>query len=299
MSRTRRALDLPRALFAKTVRSSGVIAETDPEHFGGAIPIAGVAGDQQAALFGQACFEAGEAKNTYGTGCFLLANTGSVPKPATGSLLTTVAWDIGGGTRYALEGSVFISGAAVQWLRDGLGIIASADETEAQATSVTSSGGVYFVPAFTGLGAPYWDPYARGLIIGLERGTTRAHLIRATLESIAFQTRDLVDTMRAAGTPVDALRADGGSTANAFLMQLQADMLGVPVDVAAIRETTALGAAFLAGLGVGVWKSAADLRRCRVAAARYEPKMAADQRDALYDGWKRAVGRAREWAAPA
>ena len=293
------ALDLPRALFPSVVRSSGMIAETDPAHFGKAIPISGIAGDQQAALFGQTCFDAGEAKNTYGTGCFLLVNTGASAKAAPGGLLTTIAWDVGGGTRYALEGSVFIAGAAVQWLRDGLGIIKTADETESLAKSVATNGGVYFVPAFTGLGAPYWDPYARGLVIGIERGTTGAHLARATLEAIAFQTRDLVETMRAAGTPVEALRADGGATANAFLMQLQADALGIPVEVAGVRETTALGAAFLAGLGTGVWKDGADLRRRRAASARYEPKMDADERDALYAGWKRAVERARDWAAPA
>jgi glycerol kinase len=293
------ALDLPRALFASPVRSSGVVGESDPAHLGRAIPISGIAGDQQAALFGQMCFDAGEAKNTYGTGCFLLVNTGAVARLADGGLLTTIAWDVGDGTRYALEGSVFITGAAVQWLRDGLGIIKSADETEALARSVASTGGVYFVPAFTGLGAPYWDPYARGLVIGLERGTTRAHLVRATLESIAFQARDLVETMRAAGTPVDSLRADGGGTANTFLMQLQADLLGIPVEVAAVRETTALGAAFLAGLGVGVWKDAGELRKRRAAAARYEPRMSADERDALYAGWTRAVERARGWAGSA
>ena len=292
-----RALDLPRSLFATAVRSSGVIGETDPAHFGAAVPISGIAGDQQAALFGQTCFEAGEAKNTYGTGCFLLVNTGATATPAPRGLLTTIAWDIGGGMRYALEGSVFIAGAAVQWLRDGLGIIKSADETEALATSVASSGGVYFVPAFTGLGAPYWDPYARGMIVGLERGTTRAHLARATLEAIAYQTRDLVETMRAAGTSVDALRADGGATANAFLMQLQADVLGIPVEVAAVRETTALGAAFLAGLGAGVWKDTADLRARRAASPRYEPRMSADERDTMYAGWKRAVERARDSGA--
>jgi glycerol kinase len=274
-----------------------VISETDAAHFGTAIPISGIAGDQQAALFGQTCFDAGEAKNTYGTGCFLLVNTGDTATPATGGLLTTIAWDIGSGKRYALEGSVFVAGAAVQWLRDGLGIIKSAEETEALATSVSSTGGVYFVPAFTGLGAPYWDPYARGMIDGVERGTTAAHLARATLEAIAFQTRDLVETMRAAGTPVDALRADGGATANAFLMQLQADVLGIPVDVAAVRETTALGAAFLAGLGAGVWKDADDLRARRGASARFEPRMSADERDALYAGWKRAVEHARDWAS--
>ena len=292
-----RALDLPRALLATTVRSSGVVGDTDPAHFGKAIPISGVAGDQQAALFGQTCFDAGEAKNTYGTGCFLLVNTGTAATEAPRGLLTTIAWDVGSGTRYALEGSVFIAGAAVQWLRDGLGIIKTADETEALATSVASNGGVHFVPAFTGLGAPYWDPYARGMIVGVTRGTTGAHLARATLEAIAYQTRDLVETIRAAGTPISALRADGGATANAFLMQLQADVLGIPIDVAGVRETTALGAAFLAGHGVGIWKDEADLRKRRAASARYEPRMSADERDTLYAGWKRAVELARDSGA--
>jgi glycerol kinase len=296
-----RALGLPRAIFPAVVRSSGVIGETDAAHFGSPIPISGIAGDQQAALFGQTCFDAGEAKNTYGTGCFLLVNTGETARPATGGLLTTIAWDIGTGTRYALEGSVFIAGAAVQWLRDGLGIITRAGETEALATSVTSNGGVFFVPAFTGLGAPYWDPYARGMILGIGRGTTGAHIARATLEAIAYQTRDLVETIRSTGTPIRALRADGGATANAFLMQLQADILGIPVEVAGMRETTALGAAFLAGLGTGVWQDTADLRKRRAASARYEPRMSADERDTLYSGWKRAVERARAFgsAAPA
>jgi glycerol kinase len=275
-----------------------VVAESDPTHFGAAIPIAGIAGDQQAALFGQTCFDAGEAKNTYGTGCFLLANTGERAAPAEGGLLTTVAWDIGQGVRYALEGSAFITGAAVQWLRDGLGIIAHADESEALAMSLPDNEGVYLVPAFTGLGAPHWDMYARGLLIGIERGTTRAHLARATLESIAYQTRDLVEAMRAAGQRTDVLRVDGGGTANAFLMQFQADMLGVPVEVAAIRETTALGAASLAGLGVGLWRSVDELRRRHAIAARYEPKMSAMERDERYAGWLRAVERARGWAAP-
>ncbi|MEP6693524.1 MAG: glycerol kinase GlpK [Chloroflexota bacterium] len=293
------ALDLPRAMFAKPVPSLGVVGETEPSHFGAAVPIAGIAGDQQAALFGQTCFDAGEAKNTYGTGCFLLANTGTTAAPARGGLLTTIAWDIGDGVRYALEGSAFVTGAAVQWLRDGLGIIASAEETEALATSLAGNDGVYFVPAFTGLGAPHWDMYARGLLIGLERGTTRAHIARATLESIAYQTRDLVDAMGAAGQPTAVLRADGGGTANRFLMQFQSDLLGIPVEVAAIRETTALGAAFLAGLGVGVWKSPDELRQRRAVAARYEPAMSADQRESLYETWRRAVERARGWVAPA
>ncbi|HEV8469072.1 MAG TPA: glycerol kinase GlpK [Candidatus Limnocylindria bacterium] len=290
-------LGIPRAMLPSPTRSSGVIAETDAPHFGAPIAVAGVAGDQQAALFGQGCFAPGEAKNTYGTGCFLLVNTGSRAAPASGGLLTTLAWDIGDGPRYALEGSAFITGAAVQWLRDGLGIIASASETEALATSLADNAGVYLVPAFTGLGAPHWDPYARGLLIGIERGTSRAHLARATLESIAYQTRDLVEAMRAAGQPIEVLRVDGGGTINRFLMQFQADVLGIPVEVAAIRETTALGAAFLAGLGVGFWKSADELRKRRAAAARYEPSMSADQREANYAGWLRAVERARGWAS--
>jgi glycerol kinase len=292
------ALDLPRAMFAKPVLSMGVVGETDKAHFGAPLPIAGIAGDQQAALFGQTCFAPGEAKNTYGTGCFLLANTGTTAAPARGGLLTTIAWDIGGGARYALEGSAFIAGAAVQWLRDGLGIISSAEETEALATSLAGNDGVYFVPAFTGLGAPHWDMYARGLLIGIERGTTRAHIARATLESIAYQTRDLVEAMRAAGQSIEVLRADGGGTANRFLMQFQSDVLGVPLEVAAIRETTALGAAFFAGLAVGVWKTPEELRERHKVAARYEPKMSRDQREQLYADWQRAVERSRGWAAP-
>jgi glycerol kinase len=292
------ALDLPRALFPTPVRCSGVVAETDPAIFGAAIPIAGLAGDQQAALFGQGCYAPGEAKNTYGTGCFLLANSGDRPRIGEGGLLATIAWDLGAGRQYALEGSAFVTGAAVQWLRDGLGVIADAAETEALARSVPAGDGLYLVPAFTGLGAPRWDPYARGLLIGIERGTTRAHLARATLESIAFQTRDLVEAMRAAGQPIDVLRADGGGTANAFLMQLQADLLGVPVEVAAVRETTALGAAFFAGLGVGVWSSIDELARHRSVAARFTPTLGADERDSRYAGWLRAVERSRGWARP-
>jgi glycerol kinase len=293
------ALDLPRVLFARPVASKGIVGETDAAHFGASLPIAGIAGDQQAALFGQTCFAPGEAKNTYGTGCFLLANTGATAAPARGGLLTTVAWDIGDGVRYALEGSAFVTGAAVQWLRDGLGIIAHAEQTEALATSIAGNEGVYFVPAFTGLGAPHWDMYARGLLIGIERGTTRAHIARATLESIAYQTRDLVEAMAEAGQPIQVLRTDGGGTANRFLMQFQADVLGVPVEVAAIQETTALGAAFLAGLAVGVWRTPGELREKRAIAARYEPRMSRDERETLYDGWQRAVERSRGWAAPA
>ena len=293
-----RALDIPRAMLPTVVRSSGVIAETDASIFGSPIAITGVAGDQQCALFGQTCFAAGEAKNTYGTGCFLLANTGAKPADvaSSGGLLITVAWDIGEGRRYAIEGAAFVTGAAVQWLRDGLGIIREAAETESLAVSLRGNEGVYFVPAFTGLGAPYWDMYARGVIVGLERATTRAHIARATLESIAYQTRDLVESMRAAGHAIDVLRVDGGGTANGFLMQYQADILGVPVEVAAVQETTALGAGFLAGLGAGVWPSPQDLRARRAIAKRYEPRMSRGQADNLYlDGWKRAVDRARDW----
>jgi glycerol kinase len=291
-------LDIPRALMATPVRSSGVVAETEARHFGTPVRIAGIAGDQQAALFGQTCFAAGEAKNTYGTGCFLLANTGDRAAPASGGLLTTIAWHIGEGLRYALEGSAFITGAAVQWLRDGLGIIETAAETEALAASLAGNDNVYLVPAFTGLGAPHWDMYARGLLIGIERGTTRAHLARATLESIAYQTRDLIEAMRGEGQAIEVLRVDGGGTANRFLMQFQADVAGIPVEVAAIPETTALGAAFLAGLATGVWRSPDDLRRRRTVAARFEPRISADERDARYAGWLRAVERARGWAAP-
>jgi len=282
------ALRLPRAMLPSPVPNCGVVGVADADHFGAAVPIAGLAGDQQAALFGQACFVEGEAKNTYGTGCFLLANAGrTVPKPE-GGLIATIAWDIGDGPRYAIEGSAFVTGAAVQWLRDGLGIITDAAETEALARSVSSDDGLYLVPAFT----------ARGLLIGIERGTTRAHLARATLESIAYQSRDLVEAMRAAGRPITVLRADGGGTGNAYLMQLQTDVLGIPVEVAAIRETTALGAAFLAGLGVGVWPNSGAVAATRAVATRYEPAMSATERDRRYAGWLRAVDRARDWARP-
>ncbi|HKC91031.1 MAG TPA: glycerol kinase GlpK, partial [Candidatus Limnocylindria bacterium] len=289
-------LDIPRSMMATPVRSSGIVAESDTRHLGAAIAIAGIAGDQQAALFGQTCFNTGEAKNTYGTGCFLLVNTAERAVAVSGGLLTTVAWDIGAGVRYALEGSAFITGAAVQWLRDGLGIIATAAETESLAASLKGNDNVYLVPAFTGLGAPHWDMYARGLLIGIERGTTRAHLARATLESIAYQTRDLIEAMRGADQAIEVLRVDGGGTANRFLMQFQADIAGIPVEVAQIQETTALGAAFLAGLATGVWKTAEELRRRRTILARYEPRISADERDTLYAGWLRAVERSRGWA---
>ncbi len=291
------ALGIPRALLPRVVDSSGVVAETDPEWFGRSIPIAGIAGDQQAALFGQGCFEAGRAKNTYGTGCFLLQHVGDAPRPSTSGLVTTVAWGVGGRFEYALEGSVFVAGAAVQWLRDGLRIVADAAETEAAARSVPDSGGVYLVPAFVGLGAPYWDERARGVLVGLTRGTTREHVVRATLEAIAYQSRDLVECMAAdAGLRPSALRVDGGACRNAFLMQFQADVLGIPVERPRMLEVTAFGAAALAGLGVGVFRDRAALESVTgEATTRFEPELPAARRDALYAGWKRAVERARAW----
>jgi glycerol kinase len=292
-------LGVPRAMLPEVHSNSEVYAETDREWFGAPIPIAGSAGDQHAALFGQACFLNGQAKNTYGTGCFLLVNTGPTPQRSPAGVLTTIAWQFPNqAATYALEGSAFVTGAAVQWLRDGLGVISTAAETEALARAVADNGGVYLVPAFVGLGAPHWDMYARGLLIGLTRGTTRAHLARAALESIAYQSRDLADAMAAAGQPITLLKVDGGGTANAFLMQFQADMLGVPVEVAAVQETTALGAAYLAGLGVGFWRDLPELAARWRAAERYEPRMSVDQRDSLYSVWLRAVERSRGWADP-
>jgi glycerol kinase len=290
-----RVLNVPRAMLPTVRSSSEVYGET--RHFGASLPIAGIAGDQQAALFGQACFEPNQAKNTYGTGCFLLVNTGERAPASADGLLSTLAWRLGERTTYALEGSAFVTGAAVQWLRDGLGLISDAAETDALASSVADNAGVYFVPAFVGLGAPHWDMYARGLMIGLTRGSTRAHVVRATLESIAFQSRDLAEAMARAGQAIQVLKVDGGGTANRFLMQFQADLLGVPVEVAATQETTALGAAGLAGLGVGVW-SATDLARRWRAARRFEPRMSEDQRQSLYSEWLRAVERTRGWASP-
>jgi glycerol kinase len=292
------ALRIPREMLPRVADSSGVVAEADPEWFGRAIPIAGIAGDQQAALFGQGCFAEGRAKNTYGTGCFLLQNVGERPRPSTSGLITTVAWGIGGRFEYALEGSVFVAGAAVQWLRDGLRLVGDAAETEAAARAVEDSGGVYLVPAFVGLGAPYWDERARGTLVGITRGTTREHLVRATLEAIAYQSRDLVECMVAdAGRAPAALRVDGGACRNAFLMQFQADLLGVPVERPRMLEVTAFGAAALAGLGVGVFRDRDALEPVTAeGATRFEPQLDAGRRDALYAGWKRAVERARAWA---
>jgi glycerol kinase len=289
-------LGVPRAMLPEVRACAEVYGETDA--FGGSIALAGIGGDQQAALFGQACFEPGQAKNTYGTGCFLLVNAGSRAPTATDGLLSTVAWRLGDQTTYAVEGSAFVTGAAVQWLRDGLGIISDAAETDALASSLPDNGGVYLVPAFVGLGAPHWDMYARGLLIGLTRGSMRAHLVRATLESIAYQSRDLAEAMARAGHSVHLLKVDGGGTANSFLMQFQADLLGVPVEVAAVQETTALGAAGLAGIGVGLWPDLTELGGRWRSTRRYEPRMSLDQRESLYADWLRAVDRAKGWSAP-
>jgi glycerol kinase len=262
--------------------------------FGGEVPVAGIAGDQQAALFGQACHSPGMAKNTYGTGSFVLLNTGPEPTPPSGGLLSTVAWGIGEEVSYALEASIFVTGAAVQWLRDGLRIIEEAAETEPLAASLDSNDGVYFVPALTGLGSPHWDPYARGTIVGLTRGSARAHLARAALEAIAYQTVDAVRAQEAAsGKHLELLKADGGGVANAWLMQFQADVLGAPVVVPEIAETTALGAAYLAGIATGAWTQEGVGEMWRPA-ARYEPRMRADERESLLAGWRRALERSRE-----
>jgi glycerol kinase len=291
-------LRIPREVLPEVRDSSGAFGVTRAEWFGEEIPIAGVAGDQQAALFGQGCFRPGAAKNTYGTGCFVLMNTGSEAPVSKSGLVTTIAWSLGGRMEYALEGSIFVTGAAVQWLRDGLGLIRSADETEAAARSVADTGGVYLVPAFAGLGAPYWDERARGALVGLTRGTSRAHVIRATLEAIAFQTCDVIECLSAdAGLSLDVLRVDGGASVNDFLMQFQADVLGVPVRRPPVLEVTALGAAALAGLSVGFWRDRDELLAVTGEGGRiFEPAMSEEQRESLCAGWKRAVERARGWA---
>jgi glycerol kinase len=274
--------------------SAGVFGTTT--EFGGEVPVAGIAGDQQAALFGQACLRPGTAKNTYGTGSFVLLNAGSEPPRPPDGLLATVAWGIGGEVAYALEASIFVTGAAVQWLRDGLGIVAEAGETEALAASLDGNEGVYFVPALTGLGSPHWDPYARGTIVGLTRGSGRAHLARAALEAIAYQTVDAVRAQEAAaGGRIELLKADGGGTANGWLMQFQADVLGAAVAVPEVAETTALGAAYLAGVATGAWTTGRVEEIWR-RAARYEPRIDEERRAALLAGWHRALERSRGWA---
>ena len=293
-------LGVPREILPSVIPSSGSCGETvELGWLPRGIPIAGIAGDQQAALFGQACHAPGSAKNTYGTGCFMLLNTGAEPVVSAHGLLTTIAWRIGGALTYALEGSVFIAGAAIQWLRDGLGILRDAAESEGLARSVPDTGGVYLVPAFTGLGAPYWDPYARGTLVGLTRGTTRAHLARAALEAIAYQTRDVLEAMTAdAGRGMGELKVDGGAAANDFLCQFQADVLGASVLRPRVIETTGLGAAYLAGLGAGLWPSLAAVAERHRIETVFHCGMNAPTRDRLYAGWRRAVERSRDWSGP-
>jgi glycerol kinase len=289
---------VPSELLPEVRSSCGVAAESDRALFGRPLPIAGIAGDQQAALFGQLCTRPGMVKNTYGTGCFMLMPTGPQAIVSRNNLLTTVAWKLGAQqpTEYALEGSVFVAGAAIQWLRDGLGIIRDASDVNALAASVPDSGGVFVVPAFAGLGAPHWDPRARGIIVGLTRGITAAHVARATLESIAYQVADVLRAIVAdAGTPVSELRVDGGAVASNLLMQFQADVLGVSVERPRITETTALGAAYLAGLGVGLWRSPAALAAHRLVERTFVPTMSAADREARLAQWRRAVERAKEW----
>jgi glycerol kinase len=294
-----RILDVPRAMLPEIRATSEVYGETHTAAFSVPIPIGGAAGDQQAALFGQLCTAPGMVKNTYGTGCFMLMNTGQTPVRSANNLLTTVAWKIGERTDYALEGSVFVGGAVVQWLRDGLGIIASSDDVEALACQVEDTDGVYLVPAFAGLGAPQWDPYARGVLVGITRGTTAAHIARAALESIAYQSADLLECMRAdSRISIEELRVDGGATVNDTLMQFQADILGVPVVRPPIRETTALGAAYLAGLAVGCWKNAAEIGNRLPVERRFLPNMCRERVERLTRGWKRALERSRNWAEP-
>lgn len=290
-------LRIPRAVLPEVKPSSGAYGETVADLLGAAIPIAGVAGDQQAALFGQACFTPGMVKNTYGTGCFMLMNTGTEPVESKQGLLTTVAWQLGDGKpEYALEGSVFAAGAVVQWLRDGLGIIRQSSDVEALAKRVGDTGGVYLVPAFVGLGAPYWDPYARGTLVGMTRGTSAAHVARAALEAIAYQSRDLLGAMGAdAGLQIPELRVDGGASANDLLMGFQSDIIGRPVLRPKVTETTALGAAYLAGIGTGAIDKAA-IESGWALSRRFEPQMPPGEREKLYMGWKKAVERARSWA---
>jgi glycerol kinase len=291
-------LGVPAGMLPEVRDSSGVFAETDPACFLGAeVPIGGIAGDQQAALFGQACYHPGMTKNTYGTGSFLLMNTGGEAVSSRSGMVTTIAWGYGGKVTYALEGSIFVTGAAIQWLRDGLHLIKDAAETGPIAEKVTDTGGVYFVPALVGLGAPYWDPYARGAIIGITRGTTREQLVRATVEAMAYQTRDVMDVMQSdSGIKVTSLRVDGGASVMDVLLQFQADLLGVEVLRPIVAETTALGAAYLAGLAVGYWKSLDEIEEIWQAESTFAPAVDKTEMEKKYLGWKKAVERTRSWA---
>lgn len=290
-------LTVPASMLPQVRPSSEVYGHTEPSVFlGAAVPIAGAAGDQQAALFGQTCYKPGMAKNTYGTGCFMLMNTGDKLYESKNGLLTTIAWGLDGKVEYALEGSIFIAGAAIQWLRDGMKIIEAAPDSEYFARKVSDTDGVYVVPAFVGLGAPYWDMTARGAIMGLTRGSTKAHIVRATLESLAYQTKDVLGAMEAdSGIKLQALKVDGGAVSNDLLMQFQADILGVPVDRPQVTETTALGAAYLAGLAVGVWNDKEDLVKNWKLDARFDAAMEEEKRSKLYKGWQKAVKRAMDW----
>lgn len=292
-------LDIPEKMLPKVCPTSSVFGHTDVQTFGGArIPIASAVGDQQAALFGQTCFLPGSAKNTYGTGCFLLMNTGEKRVPSKNGLITTIAWGIDGKVNYALEGSIFIAGAAIQWLRDEMQLISSAAESEYYASKVEDTNGAYFVPAFAGLGAPYWDMYARGVLVGLTRGVNKNHVIRATLESLAYQTRDVLEAMEEdSGLSLRRLKVDGGATANNFLLQFQADILGTSVVRPEITETTALGAAYLAGLAVGFWDDMDAIKTQFSTEREFFPSFEIERRDVLYRGWKRAVEKARDWAS--
>ena len=286
-------LQIPASILPQVLPSSGIFGHTLPYHFGAPIPIAGAAGDQQSALFGQACFTPGSAKNTYGTGCFLLMHTGDTPVTSQNGLLTTIAWGLDGKVSYALEGSVFVAGAAIQWLRDELQLISSSAETEQMALSVPDTCGVYLVPAFTGLGAPYWDPHARGILTGLSRGANRSHIVRAALESMAYQTYDVLHAMEEdAQIPLAELRVDGGAAANGFLLQFQADITGVPVLRPKTLETTALGAAYLAGLAVGYWKDLSEIRRNWGVSHAYSPKASKEYAAGRLEGWQKAVRQA-------
>lgn len=290
-------LDIPKAMLPEVLPSSHIYGHTDEQFFGRAIPIAGDAGDQQAATFGQACFAAGSVKKTYGTGGFMLMNTGTKPVDSKNNLLTTIGWCLGDEVTYCLEGSVFVAGAVVQWLRDGLGIIEKSEDVEALAASVPDNGGVFLVPAFVGLGAPHWNPYARGAIVGLTRGSTAGHIARAAIESIAFQTADLVEAMQKdSGAELPELKVDGGAAANNALMQFQADLLGVEVCRPVVAETTALGAAYLAGLAVGYWKDVDDVAHHWALDQRFRPKMAEETRNKLQKRWQKAVARSLDWA---
>lgn len=292
-----RELDIPRSMLPEVRPSSCIYGRTAPEYFGGEIPIGGAAGDQQAALFGQACFASGEAKNTYGTGCFLLMNTGTTPVFSGNGLVTTIAWGIDDQVTYALEGSIFVAGAAIQWLRDEMRLIDSSEDSEYMASKVPDTNGCYVVPAFTGLGAPHWDQYARGTIVGITRGVNKYHITRATLESIAYQVYDVLKAMKAdSGIELTSLKVDGGASANNFLMQVQADIIGAPVKRPVCVETTAMGAAYLAGLAVGYWKDYAEIRNNWAIDRTFAPNISQEEREKKLKGWNKAVKRSYQWA---